>query len=292
MRYTVIIFVVMAVAQASGVGAQNQDSVTQKQGDEYGEDEGESAVHSMISPRDISTRKGYASEPVRVKEFDQKKWNELVRGKDYSETQPARKRNAWGKDTAKTASSKNGPRIESDEKDSDEEQEGSDDTKSSTGGTAGSPMVSMIVYGLAIAIIAYILFLVFKNVSFRTNKKISKPRAPDPAHVEDIHELEIDKLLDDAVGSGNHRLAIRIYYLGLLQALDERGFIHWKKDKTNRDYLAELFSKNRYYNEVKRLTLAYEEVWYGDHQLSVSTYEKTIALFHLIQKEFKPSAVE
>ena len=73
---------------------------------------------------------------------------------------------------------------------------------------------------------------------------------------------------------------VRIYFLGLLKKLNEGGLIVWKKDKTNRDYLAELFSKEDFFDEVKKVTLAYEQVWYGDHSLSVE-------LYHQLMEEFK-----
>ena len=148
------------------------------------------------------------------------------------------------------------------------------------------PFLDVIFYAIAIGIIGYILYLIIKNTSIKSSTKIAKPENNDPsAPVEDIKELEIDRLLREAMTAGNYRLAIRIYFLALLKKLDEDGLIAWKKDKTNRDYLTELFMKARYYDEVQRLTLAYEEVWYGDHSFSTQTYEEIIASFKTIDQQ-------
>ena len=76
---------------------------------------------------------------------------------------------------------------------------------------------------------------------------------------------------------------------GLLKKLNEEGFIVWKKDKTNRDYLTELFSKPNYFEEVRRLTLAYEQIWYGDHTLPVESYQKLITEFKSIDQKLHTS---
>jgi hypothetical protein len=146
------------------------------------------------------------------------------------------------------------------------------------------------VYAGAIGLICYILFRIIKHVSSQANPKIMKAQVSDDAtRIEDIKELEIDRLLKEALASGNFRLAIRIYFLGMLKKLDEDGVILWKKDKTNRDYLGELFSKSHYFEEIKTLTLAYEQVWYGEHDLPVESYHEIISSFKSIDQQLKDS---
>jgi hypothetical protein len=150
--------------------------------------------------------------------------------------------------------------------------------------------LTIIVYALAIAIIGYILFIILKNTSLKSKRKVTKaPIADASAPVVEIQELEIDRLLREAFAAGNYRLVIRIYFLGLLKRLDHDGIIVWKKDKTNRDYLSELFSKNHYYNEIKSLTGSYEQVWYGDHVFSQQAYESIIFSFQAIDKQLNSS---
>ena len=216
---------------------------------------------------------------LELKRFDQKKWKEIVGDEDYSETVKKRKpRNASNGDLSKDQNEK---RLKSSEPDDD------DGFEFSSGSIPINPTILKIIfYALTIGFISYILFLILKNTSFKWNSKIKKKESADPSlTVTDIKELEIDRLLREAISSGNYRLAVRICFLGLLNRLDEDGFIAWKKDKTNRDYLYELVAKETYFEEVKKLTLSYEQVWYGDHAFSVQSYEEIIASFRSIDEK-------
>ena len=103
--------------------------------------------------------------------------------------------------------------------------------------------------------------------------------------MENIEELEIDRLLREARESGNYRLVIRIQYLALLKALNSNGLIKWERDKTNREYAMELFSKEALYHEFRTLTLAYETVWYGEHEIDVLGSEQITSAFDSIHKQ-------
>jgi hypothetical protein len=247
--------------------------------DEYEESSSE-LNHQPMSPKEVSSKKGYPQERVPVKRFDRDKWKKVVNGQDFSEVESKKKRKDNSNEAMDSASSKSKRRMH--EEFGDDESEESDSSLPSL----NIPFLDYIFYAIAIGIIGYILYLIIKNTSIKSSTKIAKPENHDPsAPVEDIKELEIDRLLREAMTAGNYRLAIRICFLGLLKKLDEDGLISWKKDKTNRDYLTELFMKARYYDEVQRLTLAYEEVWYGDHSFSTQTYEEIISSFKTIDQQ-------
>ena len=235
---------------------------------------------TMPSPKAIGThavlqKNGYEGEHIDVKKFDQRKWKKIVGNENYSEELPARKHKMEDQRLRDSTNSK-----ETDGKRLLQDDEGDfDDTDRSLTIPINPFIFKIIFYSLTLGIIGYMLFLITKNISLKPKTKISKKELHDSSPVTNIRELEIDILLREAMASGNYRLAIRIYFLGLLKKLDEDGFIVWKKDKTNRDYLSELFSKQYYFEELKSLTLAYEQVWYGDHTLSIQTYEKIISSF-------------
>lgn len=252
---------------------------------EYDDSEEYEQTHNPLSPQDVSRKKGYPSETVDVQRFDREKWRKVVGDEDFSEVESKKKKKkSDGRDSLNARSnSVNTNRRAHDRFEEEDEYEEEDDSTSSS---LNIPGLNIIFYALAIGIIGYILFVIIKNTSVKSPTKITKNDDHDPAApVEDIKELEIDRLLREAITAGNYRLAIRIYFLGLLQKLDEQNLITWKKNKTNRDYLTELFIKARYYDEVQRLTLAYEEVWYGDHTLSPQTYEEIISSFKTIDQK-------
>lgn len=251
----------------------------------------ESSSYPSIDPAEISRKKRYDSDPIDVRRFDEAKWKEIVGGKNYTQEQQVKKRKRQEHDSTSNRSSDSKSIQRANRRNTDDVDDSEDDYEddSSTGSTPiNSPTLTIAVYAVAIGIIGYILFLVIKNTSLKSKGKIPKSHLPDHAtHIEDIKELEIDRLLREAITAGNYRLVIRIYFLGLLQKLDEDHLIKWKKDKTNRDYLSELFSKTTHFEEVKRLTIAYEQVWYGDHNLPIQTYEQIISSFKTIDQKLK-----
>jgi hypothetical protein len=222
-----------------------------------------------------------SSEQIDVRRFDHNVWKEVVGSTDYSEDNSAPKRKPPKENP--TSSKSSNTRIEQSEDNSGE------DLNINLGPMVG-PILNIIAYALIIGAIGYILFLIIKNLSPNLNVKASKTILPvHSAPVENIRELEIDRLLREALAAGDYRLAVRIYFLGMLKQLDEAGFILWKKDKTNRDYLSELFSKEYYFDEVKKLTLAYEQVWYGEHDLPLHHYEEIISSFKAIDQKLQSS---
>ena len=247
----------------------------------------QSSSYPTIDPAEISQKKGYDRDPIVVRRFDAAKWKEVTGGKHYTQEQQIKKRKEQEKDSMAQSSADRKNIQRRNPRDTDDPDDTEDDP-SPDSAPINSQLLTVVVYATAIAIIGYILFLVIKNTSLKSRGKISKSQLPDHAtHIEDIKELEIDRLLREAISSGNYRLVVRIYFLGLLQKLDEDHLIKWKKDKTNQDYLSELFSKTIHFEEVKRLTIAYEQVWYGDHNFPVHTYEQIISSFKAIDQKLK-----
>lgn len=98
---------------------------------------------------------------------------------------------------------------------------------------------------------------------------------------EDEHIIkneDIQQLIKNALADQNYRLAIRYYYLYILQLLSEREMIDWQQQKTNDDYLEEL-SESVLKNEFGKATLLYDYVWYGEFELDQSRYEKAEIVF-------------
>jgi hypothetical protein len=244
---------------------------------------------TLVNPREISQKNGYEREGINLQRFDQKKWKEIVGDKDYSELQSRKKKKEKSKDSENSTQSRSS-KNQRDKRDSQQDESDNSGEGGVSSAPINSPILTIIVYALAIGIIGYILFIILKNTSLKSKRKITKSTIADAAApVIDIQELEIDRLLREALTAGNYKLAIRIYFLGLLKRLDHDGLIIWKKDKTNSDYLSELFSKDHYYSEIKSLTNSYEQVWYGDHTFSQQAYESIISSFKTIDQRLNTS---
>ena len=155
-----------------------------------------------------------------------------------------------------------------------------DELFSTEGGQIG---LTIFQYVLIAAVIVIIILLVLKNDIRAVFYGKSASVAIDFKEFdEDIHKINFDKLIADAIHKNDYRKAIRLHFLKLLKDLTDKNLIKWQIDKTNNDYSMEL-SNSKFNNEFKELALMYEYIWYGDFQLDEHNFKSSIAKF----KEFK-----
>ena len=186
--------------------------------------------HELVEPELLGTTHRYLEENLAIREFDREKWQAIIGETDYNE-------------------------------------EAKPESAPFSMPWAG-PLLKVISYIVIISLVIFLLYYITKYITFGLRIERKKLESDDlEAPVENIEALDIDALLEQAQRDGNFRMSIRLYYLRLLKKLNTMGMIVWKKDKTNRDYLSELFSRDFYYREVQRLTVSYEAVWYGEHLL-------------------------
>ncbi|RVU01921.1 DUF4129 domain-containing protein [Mucilaginibacter limnophilus] len=136
------------------------------------------------------------------------------------------------------------------------------------------PSIKYILVGLA-AIGG--LFLILKSAGLlkRTAKKVSLPYQES---LENIHEIDFDSEIENAIALRNFRLAVRLQYLKCLKQLSDAGLINWQIDKTNTAYYYELT------NPVQReafgsITRRFEYVWYGDFPIDEHAFGNINVLF-------------
>ena len=96
---------------------------------------------------------------------------------------------------------------------------------------------------------------------------------------ENIHEMDFDNLIQEAIAQHDYRKAIRLLFLKSLKMLADKNYIHWEQGKTNHDYLSELPA-----TDLKKgfheLNFYFEYAWYGN-------FAVTHDMFMNIQLVFK-----
>ncbi len=92
------------------------------------------------------------------------------------------------------------------------------------------------------------------------------------ASPDDIYAIPFDQAIQEAVASGNYRLAVRLLYLQTLKKLADEGFIEWQLNKTNTDYVSEV-SKYKWKPVFEKLTQSFEYTWYGEVTIAVEHYQ-------------------
>ena len=88
---------------------------------------------------------------------------------------------------------------------------------------------------------------------------------------EDIHEINFNDKILEAVKEGNYRRAVRFQFLRILKQLSDNALIDLTSSKTNRIYAREL-KATLHYNSFINLVVIFEYVWYGDFIISQNEY--------------------
>jgi hypothetical protein len=78
---------------------------------------------------------------------------------------------------------------------------------------------------------------------------------------------------------GEYRAAIRALFLAFLRKLEQKGFVIYIKNKTNREYMNELRNGNRLNPHIEDFTLQYEEAWYGMKECVKEDFDKARAAY-------------
>lgn len=184
--------------------------------------------------------------------FDKEKWEEVIDGKDFKED------------------------FE-EEKEEKEEKEESKIQPQSTSLPLFGQGFSLFSYIILALIIGFVIFFIVKMLSEGQTgaQKLGKAtlRYDDDRLEENIHDLDLIQLLNQAVESGDFRAAIRIKFLITIKRLSENAMISWKKDKTNWEYHKEITDPNLK-NGLNDLINFYEKVWYGNIDLIPNDYYK------------------
>lgn len=235
------------------------------------------------NPSTLPATREYASENIEIRKFDPKKWREIVESHSYADTRT--RKTPRGQEADGEAPQRTGPRESNN---GDEGLYDYDEESNINLGWLGP--VGQIMFYAAIAIfIVMILHQIIRSTAFRSTHKKLNSLSNSAEDIHDITELDTEDLIRKAHNANDYKLAIRLYFLDLLKKLHEIGMIAWTKDKTNRDYLSELFTKQYYFDEVRRLTAAYERVWYGEHIPTAERYHELKDEFQHISQKFKAS---
>ncbi|MGO4911068.1 DUF4129 domain-containing protein [Leeuwenhoekiella sp. W20_SRS_FM14] len=141
-------------------------------------------------------------------------------------------------------------------------------------------IVRALPYLLLLGVVTLLVWLFLKidmGGSGLKNGSLNKVILTDEQQI--IETQNIQELIDDALLQKNYQLAVRYYYLLLLQKLANKDIIDWQVQKTNADYVYEI-KNNELRIEFTKLTRIYDFIWYGNFEVSESAFSKA-------EQEFK-----
>ncbi|HNA40233.1 MAG TPA: hypothetical protein PLR84_12050, partial [Chitinophagales bacterium] len=130
--------------------------------------------------------------------------------------------------------------------------------------------IKWTIYIIIFGILMYLIFRAINFSIFNKNKKLKTKFSIEEIE-NDLNNAEIDPHLYAAIKSKNYKLAIRLYYLKIIQKLHEKEKIIWRKHKTNKHYLQEMYDKEDYII-FKEITQQYEKYWFGNTTIDETKY--------------------
>lgn len=104
--------------------------------------------------------------------------------------------------------------------------------------------------------------------------------------VEDIHEMDFDILLKQAIEQKMYRRAVRILFLKSLKELTDKKIILWEENKTNRDYFYEIKSR-KIQHHFDSMSNVFDYVWYGEIELTTEKFNQIQIEFSTFSKEIQ-----
>jgi hypothetical protein len=147
------------------------------------------------------------------------------------------------------------------------------------GDALSSSLLQVILWILAGGFVLFILYKLFLTEGmFQKNVKVTRASTPEAEEEVITAESDFERLIREAIKSGNYRLAVRYQYLHTLHKLSDKNLIQLAADKTNYQYVREIGNQN-FQTDFAALTLNYEYVWYGEFAIDEVTYKKVETSF-------------
>jgi hypothetical protein len=127
---------------------------------------------------------------------------------------------------------------------------------------------------LVTIVVLVILKVTDTGLSTIFSGKSKKNTDPDATLEDvDIHGIDYEKQIGQAIDNRDYRLAIRLWFLRTLKTFSDKELLSWKIDKTNSDYYYELSGTN-FQQEFGEVSKVYDYIWYGEFPVDEISYSK------------------
>jgi hypothetical protein len=141
-----------------------------------------------------------------------------------------------------------------------------------------------LIWGAGIAILIYVILRVLKIDALKVFYSGQGKSITYTSIDENIHEMDFDKLISNAVAAKDYRLAIRLQFLQALKILSDKHLIHWQPGKTNHDYMVEL-GKSNLRTGFTELNEYFEYAWYGNFPIAPELFNKVQVIFNTWRRQ-------
>ena len=132
----------------------------------------------------------------------------------------------------------------------------------------------LFMYTLAGAALIVVVMMLLKVNAFRVfYSGADAPKLTYQVFHENIHEMDFEKLIQDASEKNEFRLATRLIFLYALKILSDKHLIEFNPGKTNHDFVEELNAADLK-TGLNELSFYFEYAWYGNFLISDEQFGK------------------
>jgi len=156
--------------------------------------------------------------------------------------------------------------------------------------TNSSPVTRWVVIGILAIIMTYALIrLLGADANSLFYRKSMKTAVEMEGFEENIHEIDFDKRIREALQKKQYAQVVRLFYLKSLKKLEDKSLIEWQVGKSNQDYLQELQKKEiqGISENFQRLTFIFEYICYGEFPVKELDFRETEKSFQEFYRQIE-----
>lgn len=140
------------------------------------------------------------------------------------------------------------------------------------GNRAAGFIVNNLIYIITVVVLVAAIVILSRHGLRRVFHGAPRSAGQVIAVEEDIRQLDLSALINEAERTGDFRRAIRLHYLLVLRRLVDDGMLQWSPDRTDRDYMAQI-KDPALRSRFAHAALVFQWVWYGHAEVDRDRYE-------------------
>jgi hypothetical protein len=143
----------------------------------------------------------------------------------------------------------------------------------------------VFMYALGLIVLVVIVMMVLKVDALRVfYSGADKGALNYQAFQDNIHEMNFEKLIQEALDKKEYRNGVRLTFLFALKLLSDKQHVDWRPGKTNHDYLQEL-KKVDLKIGFSELSFYFDYAWYGEFNVNEAMYQRVHSIFDSWRKK-------
>lgn len=137
----------------------------------------------------------------------------------------------------------------------------------------------IMLYAVGLVVLVVLIMMLLKVDALRVFQSgADKGSLEYKTFTENIHEMDFDALIRNAIANKEYRVGVRLTFLHALKILADKHHVDWRPGKTNHEYLIEL-KEGELKTGFNELSFYFDYTWYGDFNVTEDLFQKVSTIF-------------